>query len=190
MERYEKYYICPVCGKILVECEIYAPAECQSDGCIKYLFIPLEETTKDLAIRTYDIMQEKGVDKYDADRLLRLELVEKYDIRNNPRVNIEKLNDYINYCHDSESVDMCRQSNIPTIWEFADFKRFIEPRRDQARREAKERAEIGKPRCPTCRSTDIQKISAAEKVGGGLLFGLFSSNIRHTYKCNNCGYKW
>ena len=109
-------------------------------------------------------------------------------MKDNSKVDIKKLNS--NVAFEKNWIQECRISNLPTTWEFADFKRFIEPKRIQARREAKERAEIGKPRCPTCRSTDIQKISAAEKVGGGLLFGLFSSNIRHTYKCNNCGYKW
>ena len=87
MERYEKYYICPVCGKIFVECEIFTRAECPNDGCIKHLFIPLEETTKDLAIRAYDIMQEKKIDKYEADFLLEIELIKKYKIEENSKVS-------------------------------------------------------------------------------------------------------
>ena len=46
------------------------------------------------------------------------------------------------------------------------------------------------PRCPTCQSTNIQKISLASKAVGGYMFGIFSSNVRNTFKCNNCGYKW
>lgn len=47
------------------------------------------------------------------------------------------------------------------------------------------------PHCPTCGSTDIEKISAANKVGKGLLFGLFSAgSISKTFKYNHCGYKW
>ena len=46
------------------------------------------------------------------------------------------------------------------------------------------------PRCPTCQSTNIQKISLATKAVGGYMFGIFSSNVRNTFKCNNCGYKW
>lgn len=46
------------------------------------------------------------------------------------------------------------------------------------------------PRCPTCGSASIEKISATSKVTGGLLFGLFSSNVRKTFRCKNCGYKW
>lgn len=46
------------------------------------------------------------------------------------------------------------------------------------------------PRCPTCQSTNIEKISVAKKTLGGIMFGLFSSNVRNTFFCNNCGYKW
>ena len=46
------------------------------------------------------------------------------------------------------------------------------------------------PRCPTCGSTNIQKISLASKAVGGYMFGILSSNIRNTFKCNSCGYKW
>lgn len=46
------------------------------------------------------------------------------------------------------------------------------------------------PKCPTCGSTNIEKISATKKVIGGAMFGIFSSNIRNTMHCKNCGYKW
>ena len=46
------------------------------------------------------------------------------------------------------------------------------------------------PRCPTCQSTNIQKISLTSKAVGGYMFGIFSSNVRNTFKCNNCGYRW
>lgn len=46
------------------------------------------------------------------------------------------------------------------------------------------------PHCPTCGSTNVIKISLGSKAASGAMFGIFSSNIRNTYKCNNCGYKW
>lgn len=46
------------------------------------------------------------------------------------------------------------------------------------------------PKCPTCGSPNIEKISLTSKVVGGALFGLFSSNVRKTMHCKNCGYKW
>lgn len=46
------------------------------------------------------------------------------------------------------------------------------------------------PKCPTCNSTNIEKISLTKKAVGGALFGLFSSNVRKTMHCKNCEYKW
>ena len=46
------------------------------------------------------------------------------------------------------------------------------------------------PKCPTCGSTKIEKISVGKKLTGGALFGLFSSNVRKTMHCKSCGYKW
>lgn len=49
---------------------------------------------------------------------------------------------------------------------------------------------LNKPKCPTCGSTNIQKISGASKAIGFVAFGLLNKNARSQFKCNNCGYKW
>ncbi len=46
------------------------------------------------------------------------------------------------------------------------------------------------PKCPTCGSCDVEKISFTKKAMSGVLFGVFSSNIRNTMYCKNCGAKW
>ena len=46
------------------------------------------------------------------------------------------------------------------------------------------------PKCPTCGSTNIERIPVGKKLTGGALFGLLSSNVRKTMHCKNCGYKW
>lgn len=50
--------------------------------------------------------------------------------------------------------------------------------------------ESNAPHCPTCGSSNVHKISLTSKAVGGAMFGLFSSDIRKSYKCDNCGYKW
>ncbi len=51
--------------------------------------------------------------------------------------------------------------------------------------------EVNVPKCPTCSSTKVEKISLKSKVGAGLLVGVFAlGKISKTFKCNNCGYKW
>ena len=46
------------------------------------------------------------------------------------------------------------------------------------------------PKCPTCGSTNIEKISTAKKAAGGFMFGLFSKTARSQFMCKDCGYKW
>ena len=46
------------------------------------------------------------------------------------------------------------------------------------------------PKCPTCGSTNVGKISAGKKAIGFVAVGVFSSNFGKTMKCKNCGYKW
>lgn len=46
------------------------------------------------------------------------------------------------------------------------------------------------PKCPTCGSTNIEKISTTSKVVGAAMFGLLSKTAKSQFKCKNCGYKW
>lgn len=50
-----------------------------------------------------------------------------------------------------------------------------------------------RPRCPTCNSGNIKKISPAEKgayvAGFGILAPVFKK-VRSQFECKNCGYKW
>ena len=46
------------------------------------------------------------------------------------------------------------------------------------------------PKCPTCGSPSVKKISGTKRWASAGLFGLGSSNIGKTMECNNCGYKW
>lgn len=46
------------------------------------------------------------------------------------------------------------------------------------------------PTCPTCGSTSVGRISIGKKIFGGAMFGLFSSDVRNTMHCRNCGAKW
>ena len=48
-----------------------------------------------------------------------------------------------------------------------------------------------KPKCPTCGSINIGKISLKSKIGMGALVGVFAiGHIAKTFKCNSCGAKW
>ena len=46
------------------------------------------------------------------------------------------------------------------------------------------------PKCPTCGSTNIRKISTGERMVSVGMLGLFSKKINKSFKCNACGYTW
>jgi Zn finger protein HypA/HybF involved in hydrogenase expression len=46
------------------------------------------------------------------------------------------------------------------------------------------------PKCPTCGSMNIKKISTASKAVGAMAFGLFSKTAKSQFECENCKYKW
>ena len=59
-----------------------------------------------------------------------------------------------------------------------------------AQANAKAQEWLNKPKCPTCGSTRVKKISTTSKVAGAAMFGLFSKTARSQFKCEQCGYKW
>lgn len=56
--------------------------------------------------------------------------------------------------------------------------------------ESSKQTEEAQPHCPTCGSTDIQKISGTKRWFSTGLFGLASSDIGKSMCCKKCGYKW
>ena len=47
------------------------------------------------------------------------------------------------------------------------------------------------PKCPICGSTNLSKITIAQKAGKIVLFGIFGMGDNgKTWKCNNCGSKF
>lgn len=46
------------------------------------------------------------------------------------------------------------------------------------------------PKCPTCGSTRIRKISGTRKAMGAIGFGLLSKTARSQFECLDCKYKW
>lgn len=46
------------------------------------------------------------------------------------------------------------------------------------------------PKCPTCGSTKVKKLSLGRKVFSVEMIGFASSSAGKTFVCKNCGYKW
>lgn len=52
------------------------------------------------------------------------------------------------------------------------------------------RVTIHTPKCPTCQSPNIHKLSVTKRMTHGLAFGLFSKTARSQWECKDCGNKW
>lgn len=46
------------------------------------------------------------------------------------------------------------------------------------------------PKCPTCQSTNLKKITVTSKAMNTAMFGIFGKKRHKTFHCNNCGYEW
>ena len=85
---------------------------------------------------------------------------------------------------------------FPEIYEYNEQKSQQEYKALQRKAQQKmiEKEQIEKqqntPKCPTCGSANIEKISAGKKAIGFVAVGVFSSNLGKTMHCKNCGYKW
>lgn len=55
----------------------------------------------------------------------------------------------------------------------------------------KQQQESNVPRCPTCGSTNLKKISGLSKAGSVALWGVFAAGrTSKTWHCNKCGAEW
>ena len=85
---------------------------------------------------------------------------------------------------------------FPEIYEYNEQKSQQEYKALQRKAQQKmiEKEQIEKqqntPNCPTCGSTNIEKISTTKKAIGFVAVGVFSSNFGKTMHCKQCGYKW
>ncbi len=59
-----------------------------------------------------------------------------------------------------------------------------------ARANAVAREWQNKPKCPTCQSQSLKKISATSKAVNTAVWGIFGTKRHKTFHCNNCGYEW
>lgn len=72
------------------------------------------------------------------------------------------------------------------------FTKLIVPQRPEGwiRPTPEEIALEHKPKCPTCGSDNIKKISATSKAASVAMWGLLSRKVHKQWHCNHCGSEW
>ena len=92
--------------------------------------------------------------------------------------------EYVNHCIET----LIKDTYDP---EAAEYRK-----KNQYRRNNQKSVNLGKsgivnqPKCPTCKSTNLKKISVTSKAVNTAVFGIFGTKRNKTFHCNNCGYEW
>ena len=116
---------------------------------------------------------------------------------------------YCNYeLTDTEYIlqDVLERGGIKPEIRKAIFEKYIknsplyseEAVKDREEKEGRERLNLpssytpkNTPKCPICQSTNLSKITTAQKAGKIVLFGIFGMGDNgKTWECNNCGSKF
>ena len=113
--------------------------------------------------------RNKSIKKY-ADDSKWKDLFVCEELSLNPLFDADK---YKIYCIE-ENKRLNRKTNIESNPK--DFKPYTPPKHQ--------------PKCPTCSSTNIKKLTVLNRAAHGYAFGLFSKTARSQFCCLNCGYKW
>ena len=165
-------YVCPVCGN-RNRSEDRFPI-CDFCGCEDVIIL----TDDEISEIQDDIrkLPEKAQQKYLTEEpksdfykmgIMTTEYIRQKYVFNDPRFSKAKFNE--------------RERK-----EEKDYQEF----KEQSKRDVA--AYYGHPtiKCPTCGSTNTEKISALSKGVSVGLFGIFSQKVKHQFRCKTCGYEW
>lgn len=165
-------YVCPVCGN-RNRSEDRFPI-CDFCGCEDVIIL----TDDEISEIQDDIrkLPEKAQQKYLTEEpksdfykmgIMTTEYIRQKYVFNDPRFSKSKFNE--------------RERK-----EEKDYQEF----KEQSKRDVA--AYYGHPAitCPTCGSTNTEKISALSKGVSVGLFGIFSQKVKHQFRCKTCGYEW
>ena len=97
------------------------------------------------------------------------------------------------YCLNDNYPLIDHETNNPLGEQLKDFDRPVHKPTlaDLKREQAKESVDPGcVPKCPTCGSEIVKKISTMKRATHMHLFGFFSKTAVSQFCCENCGYKW
>ena len=155
---------CSECGKEISDKAV----ACPNCGCPAELMVKIE---KDPEVIKYEFIKKKLEDNNYFRAKTILECQRELQIPpEETQIIVDKL------IQEHEKADKEHEANIKS-------------KRLRAEWDEEQKAK-NSPKCPTCGSTDIEKIGMMGKMLSTELFGLASSSMGKTFECNDCGYKW
>lgn len=162
------YVICPHCGYVNLQFNASKFPICKCCGYEDPIIMSMDDMrvfVKNLNLPTADLNSNKlGTIASTSDSPSDEALREKY-VYNNEHFSKKAYNDMLEY-------DRKECKRLQEYWDTAG------------------RSEQPKPKCPTCGSTNLRKVSVSAKAVSVGLFGIFSQKVKKTWHCNSCGYEW
>lgn len=165
-------YVCPICGEWSDTTDRFPVCEfCGNEDVIIVSRDEISEIQNDIrklpepARRKY--LTEDANSDIERMGIMTTEYIRQKYVFNDPRFSKSKFNE--------------RERK-----EEKDYQEF----KEQSKRDVA--AYYGHPTitCPTCGSTNTEKISALSKGVSVGLFGIFSQKVKHQFRCKTCGYEW
>lgn len=162
------YVICPHCGYVNLQFNASKFPICKCCGYEDPIIMSMDDMrvfVKNLNLPTADLNSNKlGTIASTSDSPSDEALREKY-VYNNEHFSKKAYNDMLEY-------DRKECKRLQEYWDTAG------------------RSEQPKPKCPTCGSTNLRKVSVGAKAVSVGMFGIFSQKVKKTWHCNSCGYEW
>ena len=125
-----------------------------------------------------------------------IELCQKYELK---LADINKvywylannqMDEAIRYINPLVGFDCQVEKKIVELYKISEQEQ-IEDGRQRIQNIVKQQFEVKNvPKCPTCQSTNLKKISTTSKVVNTTMFGILGTKRYKTFHCNNCGYEW
>lgn len=107
-------------------------------------------------------------------------------------INTNNINGAVKYVEDYFQCDEKIATEAVKMWQ-EELGEQLSPEQKALNNEAERLnrlAQQNKPKCPTCSSTNVQKIGTGERAVSVAVLGIFSKKINKSFKCKNCGYTW
>ncbi len=191
---------CEVCGNVYDELD-----SCRDDIACEICGATLDED--DMTAIKYAELSESEKDVYDEQLLAKIrnspffreDLFQKYNSLETGEFwsgfRVDKWEKLYTIQKHITNVKRWRKENEPfKPFNPIDKQKAIESTRSkvewQMKMEQEKRSNVNTPKCPTCQSTNLRKISTTSKAINTVAFGLLGTKRNKTFHCNNCGYEW
>ena len=165
-----KYLCCPVCGEIK---DNHSIPECEwCDNNVEFMIFESEIDWNSKHTAEEGIFFQRELNKFKKD------IVYKNPLYNKKIAGTAKkrLDEYYKKKNEETRAERDRK-----------YQEYL-----ATRRPTRTKPSANLPKCPTCGTTDIKRISNSAKAVNTAIFGIFGTKRHYQFECQNpkCKYKW